>query len=381
MPDILDLIDEIYFPHIYNYTMNNRTVQIYKFRDFYFYYIYPFVIFFGFAQSLICSIVLAQKELRSGGLFFQYSLVNAVNATIGAFFAAFVFLANCGALCPTAYLFPVQLYKLVIICFLITTLYFHSSLVQIVISLNLYFTLVHKCKRIQNLSMLRVIFGISFISISYGIFYALSFTISSVVLPPSETEYFYTHLNTARRIHAYISIFMALIFNQMFLVVLVIINVLILIEMRRIMKKKENMEGGPTLMMKRMSVTMTMWKVAPSSTAISNSKDLSVIGNNRGERSQYDMIRKYAKKCDAERKMLIMFLWISLCFCSSRFIDAIYGLVVLFASGTLGCAIIEVVNYFWSSIVYSTYFYVYFRTNLIFRRTFLRIFCRKKSND
>lgn len=235
MPNIIDLVDDIYFPSTFIHnSSNNHTIEVYQFREFYFFYVYPVILFFAAFQSLICTIVLAQKELRSSGPFFQYSLVNAINSTVGTFLAAFLFLINCGSLCDTSYTYASELYKILAVYFLVSSLYFQNSLIQIAISCHLYFNLIQKWKRFTELSPTRVVLASSFFSILYGLFFASSFRISSVWTSDMDDELFYAHFNPNDKIHVYISIFLVAISNQVVLIILVVINALVFDQVRQV---------------------------------------------------------------------------------------------------------------------------------------------------
>lgn len=240
MPNIFDLVDDIHFPSslLHNNSSDDHILETYRFKEFYFFYIYPSVLFVGALQSLVCTVVLAQKELRSSGPFFQYSLVNSVDSTLGTFLAAFLFLVNCGSLCSTSYTFASQLYKVVAVYFFVSSLYFHSSLIQLAISVHLYFTLIQKCKRLTEIAPVKVIAVISLISALYGFFFASSFRISSVTNNGQKS--YYAHFNTHDKIHVYISIFLVAITNQVVLVFLIIVNGLILEEVRKVMNNNIN---------------------------------------------------------------------------------------------------------------------------------------------
>lgn len=89
-----------------------------------------------------------------------------------------------------------------------------------------------------------------------------------------------------------------------------------------------------------------------------------------------DRMSRQEKK--ALKKTLIMFLWISVFFCSSRLTYDIENIVNVLAPNSFIFAVVHVVDYFWTSFVYLSYLFVYLSTNKIFKKNFFRIFLRKE---
>lgn len=79
----------------------------------------------------------------------------------------------------------------------------------------------------------------------------------------------------------------------------------------------------------------------------------------------------------ALKKTLIMFLWISGFFCSSRLTYNIENIVNVLVPNRFVFAVVHVIDYFWISTVYLSYVFVYLTTNKIFKKNFFRIFLRR----
>lgn len=323
MPNLFDLVDDIYLPSTITYNSTNNTLVVYRFTEFYFYYIYPVFFFFAAIQSLVCTILLAQKEMRSSGPIFQYSLVNSIDSTLGTFLAAFLFLVNCGSLCPTSYTFASEFYKIIAVYFLVTSLYFHSSLVQIVISLHLYFTLVQKCKRFTSMPPVKVVVVIYAASCLYGLYFATCFRILAVSPPgPDAPPSFYAHFNSEDKIHGYIAIFMIAASNQLVLVVLVVVNALIFHAVRQAMRKKMKMNPATNSTNNRVtpsSSTPHQQRVAPTSDLVgvnnNNNNNKAKINLAESVAYFYSIRRKQSKLTnvksyvEAQRNFLIMVIF------------------------------------------------------------------------
>ena len=79
----------------------------------------------------------------------------------------------------------------------------------------------------------------------------------------------------------------------------------------------------------------------------------------------------------SKRKTLIMVLWVSIVFSSSRFVFGIANLSFLLLPYSMFNWWAQAFNLFYSSCVYTSYFFVYMKTNKHFRKKFYEIFLRK----
>lgn len=354
-----------------------------KFKDVFYHYIFPLVSFIGCVQNILCAIVLSQKELRSAGAFFQYSLVNSINSALVTFLLFFMFLTNCGHICETSYSYISQLYNIIAILFIVSSLYCFSSLIQIAISFNLYFILLQKCKRLNTVSPSLVMIISFLFSNIYGILFAISFritpstmiTINKYNQKYVETTY-HIHLNFHNKVLSFASMFIVIILNNVFLIILIVVNVLILYESRKLMERKKYL--GKNSFMTIMALTNPSVTVTRNNSNLGNELKVKPCTVHPLQCSiEKEIKRRQRQNKKALRKILIMFLWISLIFCSSRFLFSIFCLALLFYPDTVFYSIMDFSNYFWASIVYSSYFYVYFKTNKTFRAIFIRKFLRR----
>ena len=81
---------------------------------------------------------------------------------------------------------------------------------------------------------------------------------------------------------------------------------------------------------------------------------------------------------ESQRKTLIMVLWVSLFFCTGRFVSAVATLILLLMQATFYNWWASAFNFFFMAVVYASYFFVYMRTNKLFRKKFYKIFLRKE---
>jgi hypothetical protein len=103
-----------------------------------------------------------------------------------------------------------------------------------------------------------------------------------------------------------------------------------------------------------------------------------IYPNNNTNNTGNDMKKKINNtNAESQRKTLIMVLWISLVFCTGRFASVVSNLILLFMQDTVYNWWASAFNFFYMALVYATYFFVYMRTNKMFRKKFYKIFLRK----
>ena len=97
------------------------------------------------------------------------------------------------------------------------------------------------------------------------------------------------------------------------------------------------------------------------------------------KRAPMSILMKNSLRNDREskRKTLIMVLWVSVVFSSSRFVFAIANLTLLLLTYSVYNWWANAFNLFYGACVYISYFYVYMRANRVFKKKFYEIFFRK----
>lgn len=130
--------------------------------SYYFYYVHPVIYFISGILGMLNSIVLANKELRKSGPFFQYSLVNSIGSTLASFLLGFLFLTNCNLLCPTSTTYLAQLFIIYCSHFLGGGYYLASGFIQIALGFQMYLAIKKSFPRLSNLNpylVCLIIFG------------------------------------------------------------------------------------------------------------------------------------------------------------------------------------------------------------------------------
>lgn len=125
------------------YFSNNTGYQNYNVHYYYF-FVHPLVYLTGAIMNTLCTIVFAQKPLLSSGPFYHYYLVNSAFSAFGCVLFALVFITRCGPICGQDATYWSQIYELYACLFVVYSIYIASSLLQIAISFQLYFSITQK---------------------------------------------------------------------------------------------------------------------------------------------------------------------------------------------------------------------------------------------
>lgn len=181
-------------------------------------------------------------------------------------------------------------------------------------------------------------------------------------------------------------------------VLLFALNLLIYLELRKIMEKKKR------LMMLRRTGSDIMAPPTPVAAVLpvrkshvssskknttSSSASVYVIGAGGNSNKIVPVVVEASGKLissadqhqrESLRRSLIMTLWLSLIFSTDRFVKTIYRTLVLIQPVSPVSYYLNAFSLFFNIIVYSSFFFVYMRTNKMFRKKFYEIFdlrCRK----
>lgn len=129
-----------------NDTKFNNYTKLEDFNTKYYYmYVHPVATWTAALVNICCAIVFGQKDLRKSGVaFFQYSLLNSLGAAVGMILLSGFTVSRCGDLCSISYLHETQAYQFYAIFYMGNAFFFGGSLVQITISVQIYFTITKK---------------------------------------------------------------------------------------------------------------------------------------------------------------------------------------------------------------------------------------------
>lgn len=335
--------------------------------NYYYYYVHPTFVLFAMVIGILCTYILAQKELRTSGAFFQYAAVNSGSSAIAAPFLAMYFVTRCGSLCKTSETFWAQIYEIYGIYFFTSSVFFSTSLVQIAISFQLYFSVTNKFKKLNSVPPKYVMLVLFLVSFGLGAAIPFAFQVQeeTYVIIQNGVETVYTvwrnRIDPSNMVLVYITYTVIIFSNWIFLIILIVVNIMIFVELRKLMAKKLK------LIKKKTNV------VEPKS-EITNVSVITVYP--KGEKKPH---HESSQEQESMRKTLIMTLWISVVFCSHRLAYAIANILLLFYEGTPINEYASAAFYFYGSLVYSSYIVVYYLTNKIFRRKFNQLILRRKS--
>lgn len=351
--------------------MNNLTplINCSKTNDFgvsyYYYYIHPVVALFASIQGILTTFILAQKELRTKGAFYQYSLFNSIQNGLCVFLFSFIFLSRCGNLCTTSTLFWAQAYERYSVFYIAQSLYISASIIQIATSLQLYFTVSQKFKRLAAISPVKVMIIVEIVCfvLCLSIVYVDDVLVYNCLDPTTlqiKTVYYRQITNNIPFV-TLIAQFLLIVSNYIVLVILLVVNALVYVELRKIMARKRAIISRKSLV---------------TSFAVRTSRVISIgsVGNNlESVKSEIN------NESESQRKTLIMVLWISFAFGLSRLAYAINTVFAFGSFNSVANLYGGVFNFFWISVVYISQSYIYYRTNNIFKKKFCQIVFRQNN--
>lgn len=125
--------------------------------SYYYSYIHPLAAFLSTLISLVCTIVLKNKELRRNDSFFCFALVNSAANTVNSFLNIFILVNKCESpICTVSSKYWEEIYKIFSIYYITNVYYFGNALVQIVIELNAYLQISGKLNWFNKVSPFKI---------------------------------------------------------------------------------------------------------------------------------------------------------------------------------------------------------------------------------
>ena len=218
--------------------------------EYYYRYVHPFAVCTAAFMNIICAVVFAQKDLLSLGPFYQYSLANSIGSPIGMLLLVAYTFSRCNSLCTEDFTSGAQLLELYGIIYACNALYFFGSLIQIAISFQLYFSVSQRFKRLSSISPVKVILVFLVLGFAFGISIIFSFkivTIEFLTISNGKSTWdsvYAIYLDQSNSLIVYVSFFFIIFSNKIFLIILVVVNVLLYVELRKIMNKKIKITKG-----------------------------------------------------------------------------------------------------------------------------------------
>ena len=123
----------------------------------YYSYIHPLAAFISTLISLICTIVLRNKDLRRYDSFFCFTLVNSAATTVNSFLNIFMLVNKCELpICSVSSKYWEDIYKIFSIYYITNVYYFGNSVVQIVIEINAYLLICGKVNWLNKFSPFKI---------------------------------------------------------------------------------------------------------------------------------------------------------------------------------------------------------------------------------
>ena len=169
--------------------------------------------------------------------------------------------------------------------------------------------------------------------------------------------------------------------TYVFFVFLIGGNILNYLELRKLMEKKRKMIG-------RSSLRGSLRGSDGSTGVILVQPRSSIQSTNQQQRSQKTNSIKPVVRTSIDRneiqekrtlrRSLIMTLWISSIFSFNRFIKVVYRTMVFVNQYSPYTYYLNAIAYFIDLFMYSSFFFVYMKTNKVFKKKFFQIFLRRR---
>lgn len=163
---------------------------------------------------------------------------------------------------------------------------------------------------------------------------------------------YYNRLITQFASLAYDATVFVAFMNYLTLTTIIILNVLIYIELRRLLDAKRR------LLINRKAINLIEDGTQLNSVAPLPAESL------MDEEREKEMLRR----------TLVMTLWVSVFFAVDRLVKSVYrSLLFFYGSSSIYTYYLSALSYFIDMIVFSSFFFIYLRTNTMFRKKFKEI--------
>jgi hypothetical protein len=319
--------------------MNSKVIS-----ECFFFYVNPILFASASLINMLSCFIVARIRKNNKKSLFTYLLTSNVINSIGCFGSVFWFLSLCGSLCRTSTEYWI-VWSRIFINYLGLFAYNWSMFNQISISFSVYFSLIEKFKRIYEVSPCKVNIGNIFLSACFSI-------VTNIINEPVQrNEFQHNGLNTTIWVfgrneigktswYYYISFSCRVISYGGSLFILIIINILILIFMRKFQLKRRE-----------------------------------IFNTNNNSKSD-KRLNCGLKNQNYQQKQLVLVFWLSCLFCVSRIVD-LSTTTLISSTSIFSQDSIRYVNIL-NNILFSTtaisYVFICYYTNKIFRQGFKDLF-------
>lgn len=182
--------------------------------------------------------------------------------------------------------------------------------------------------------------------------------------------------------------------NYLSFILLIILNLLIYNELRRVIARRKQIIGQSSYQTKtddsqKNSNSESFKSPVAVKASISgqgagdislNAMNTSLNTGGGGVSGVMRTKSREAQERKSLRRSLIMTLWVSIIFSSDRLVKVIYRTVVLVMPLARTTFYLNAFSYICDIVVYSSFFFVYMKTNKIFKKKFYEMFLRSTRN-
>lgn len=344
--------------------------------SYFYYYVNPFFAFFGSLQGLLTTWVLAQKTIRSSQPFFQYSLLNSALIGLTTFILGFVLFSRCDTLCTSSNTFWAETLEKYGLIFISQSLQFSASLIQISASTQLYLSVSKRMKKLRLVSPKKIMIIILLVSFLLGLSLLFVTNVNNLTCLNSSSNaisYYYRTYNTSNTFLTAIATFILVVSNYIFVIIMVVVNVLLYVELRRIMNRKRliMLDGGgrSTVNKNRLGTKNSIGATVSVTGAVATVKigDVVVV-NNKGRNN---------KEKESKQNALVMVLLVSIVFSVNRLSLVLVSVSALVASNSIFNVYLSAFSILMAPLTYTCQSFIFYRTNKVFRKQFNKIILRR----
>lgn len=314
-------------------------------------FIFPMVCLYGILVNLINAIIFSHEFYKLFGNLRFYLKINSIIFIIGYFFALFSSLSRYS----TNYW--AKFFHLYGYNFVYNFTIALSNLIHLSIALYQYLIITKKCFKINELSIKYVMVLLSLISVVLVTPVILSRRIEKetrLINYMNNTyvvDQYFLNIKPHSSDHIFsIWVCINMLAHNGFIVFLVVINILLLNELRKIKISTKKKFREPMVIRFR-------------------------TNDGYSPPSQNELKQKYlSTSLSSKARNIIMVSWISLVFLST---DLMFTLYMLTKNNTIERAFVEVFMNFWSVFSFCLNFHIYYKTNLVFKKIFRKVFLQK----
>lgn len=191
-------------------------------------------------------------------------------------------------------------------------------------------------------------------------------------------RYYYIRLDNGLQFLIVLATLTIIVPNYAFLIILIVLNVLIYVELRKMLENKRRIIGKWLTVNRKRRIRAEGTSNQEEGPVVASATTASITPI---QVLPYLPMQRENREKESLKRSLIMTLWVSILFSSDRLIKCVYRTIVFINSNSRLAYYLNAFSFFFDLIVYSSFFIVYMRTNKMFNKKFYQIFRIKRRNN